>query len=169
MFVFELNKLKAYIDRHIDICSGINGVNGTDGLDGQNAEEVKISSVKVTASCGYVNGVGTEGIWVRFWVDRDEDGWIGSGEVLSSYTVCNGKNVALSDASQLQCPNGGVKLDVPGSTKYVCNGVNGTDGLDGVDGLQGPQGAPGANGSNGTNGKSAYELALDNGFVGILS
>lgn len=136
------------------ICNGINGNVGPQGPAGIDAEVIKITSVNVTASCGYVNGVGTEGVWVRFWVDRDNDTWIGPGEVLSSYTVCNGKNVALSDATSAQCPNGGVKLDVPGSTKYICNG------------LKGETGSVGSLGPKGEDGKSAYEIALDNGFVG---
>lgn len=37
------------------------------------------------------------------------------------------------------------------------------------DDLTGPQGIPGINGTNGTNGKSAYQVAVDNGFVGTES
>ena len=45
------------------------------------------------------------------------------------------------------------------------NGVNGKDGVDGKDGKDGKDGAPGKDGANG---KSAYELAVENGFSGSL-
>ena len=40
--------------------------------------------------------------------------------------------------------------------------------IQGPSGPQGPAGADGKNGANGTNGKSAYELAVDNGYTGTL-
>ena len=39
-------------------------------------------------------------------------------------------------------------------------------GTNGTDGANGANGANGTNGSNGANGKSAYEIAVINGFVG---
>lgn len=51
-------------------------------------------------------------------------------------------------------------------------GADGADGVDGVDGTNGTNGIDGVNGTNGADGvdgadgKSAYQLALDNGFVG---
>jgi hypothetical protein len=55
-------------------------------------------------------------------------------------------------------------IDVP-----LTVGPQGPQGPQGVQGIQGVAGAAGANGSNGTNGsngKSAYEIAVANGFVG---
>jgi hypothetical protein len=46
------------------------------------------------------------------------------------------------------------------------NGTNGATGPQGPQGLQGIQGVAGVNGVNGTNGRSAYEIAVLNGFVG---
>jgi hypothetical protein len=49
------------------------------------------------------------------------------------------------------------------------DGRNGTDGLPGADGRNGADGQPGqdgVNGINGADGKSAYEIAVGNGFVG---
>lgn len=48
-------------------------------------------------------------------------------------------------------------------------GEPGVDGQDGQDGQQGPQGLPGADGKDGQpgrDGKSAYQIAVDNGFEG---
>lgn len=44
--------------------------------------------------------------------------------------------------------------------------LRGETGPQGIQGQQGIQGVPGENGTNGTNGKSAYEIAVDEGFVG---
>lgn len=52
------------------------------------------------------------------------------------------------------------------------NSLKGADGKDGVNGKDGINGKDGANGRNGTDGKdglSAYEIALNNGFVGTES
>lgn len=48
------------------------------------------------------------------------------------------------------------------------DGTNGADGADGVDGADGENGKDGQNGEDGLDGKSAYELALEDGFVGSL-
>lgn len=45
-------------------------------------------------------------------------------------------------------------------------GAPGAPGADGADGAPGPPGADGADGAPGPEGPSAYEVALDNGFVG---
>lgn len=45
-------------------------------------------------------------------------------------------------------------------------GTDGKDGAEGPRGLQGIQGEPGADGAPGADGKSAYQIALDEGFVG---
>jgi len=54
---------------------------------------------------------------------------------------------------------------------WIIEGLNGRDGIDGVDGQDGKDGQNGLNGQNGQdgqNGKSAYELAVENGFRGSL-
>ncbi len=45
-------------------------------------------------------------------------------------------------------------------------GEKGDAGLQGIQGIQGEQGKNGVDGINGIDGKSAYETALDNGFIG---
>ena len=47
--------------------------------------------------------------------------------------------------------------------------LNGTDGADGADGSDGVNGRHGVDGSNGIDGKSAYDLAVDEGYSGTLS
>ena len=44
--------------------------------------------------------------------------------------------------------------------------LKGEKGADGADGADGDTGADGADGADGANGKSAYDLAVDNGFTG---
>ena len=56
----------------------------------------------------------------------------------------------------------------------ILQGLNGTDGIDGIDGVDGKDGQDGEdgkdgqNGKDGTDGKSAYELAVEDGFEGSL-
>ncbi len=52
-----------------------------------------------------------------------------------------------------------------GDSVYVFKGFDGADGQDGQDGINGADGADGVDGSNG---KSAYELAVEDGFEGTL-
>ena len=49
------------------------------------------------------------------------------------------------------------------------HGEQGLPGLNGTDGVNGTDGADGINGTNGVDGKSAYQVALDGGFVGSQS
>lgn len=49
------------------------------------------------------------------------------------------------------------------------NGKDGADGLPGKDGIDGKNGADGHDGVNGIDGKSAYEIAVANGFIGTES
>ena len=48
-------------------------------------------------------------------------------------------------------------------------GADGSQGIQGVQGERGEKGETGAKGADGADGKSAYELAVDNGFSGTLS
>ena len=51
---------------------------------------------------------------------------------------------------------------------WIIEGLNGKDGLNGSDGQNGLDGQNGQNGQNGVDGKSAYELAVEDGFEGSL-
>ena len=46
------------------------------------------------------------------------------------------------------------------------DGQSGRDGMNGSDGRDGIDGQPGKDGADGTNGKSAFEIAVENGFIG---
>lgn len=46
------------------------------------------------------------------------------------------------------------------------DGINGKDGAPGQDGIDGQNGADGQDGVNGSDGRSAYEIAVANGFIG---
>ena len=46
--------------------------------------------------------------------------------------------------------------------------TNGVDGVNGTNGIDGKDGKDGADGKDGVDGKSAYELAVENGFVGTV-
>lgn len=48
-------------------------------------------------------------------------------------------------------------------------GKDGADGAPGQDGIDGKNGADGHDGVNGIDGKSAYEIAVANGFIGTES
>jgi len=48
------------------------------------------------------------------------------------------------------------------------DGVNGVNGVDGKDGKDGKDGVDGKDGKDGINGKSAYEIAVENGFEGTV-
>ena len=52
---------------------------------------------------------------------------------------------------------------------FIIEGLNGKDGKDGLDGINGTNGIDGSDGSDGQDGKSAYELAVENGFEGSLN
>ncbi len=53
-----------------------------------------------------------------------------------------------------------------GSLAEWLNSLKGADGKDGADGVNGKDGADGRNGTDGKDGLSAYEIAVQNGFVG---
>ena len=67
--------------------------------------------------------------------------------------------VLLLGALILNFANGGI---------WIIQGLNGTDGTDGRDGIDGVNGVNGSDGVDGADGKSAYELALEDGFEGTL-
>lgn len=53
-----------------------------------------------------------------------------------------------------------------GDLIFIIEGLNGKDGQDGANGINGINGL---NGANGQNGKSAYEIAVENGFEGTMN
>ncbi len=90
----------------------------------------------------------TGGVAVRNGFDADKNGVISDGELTSIAYVCNGATgetgeegrtpeVASTEATEAQCPNGGFVVTVDGAETVLCNGTDGTNGTDGVDGEDG--------------------------------
>ncbi|OIQ39185.1 MAG: hypothetical protein BM563_05080, partial [Bacteroidetes bacterium MedPE-SWsnd-G1] len=85
-----------------------------------------------------------------------DDGFVGDETAwLASLQGADGTN-GTDGATGPQGPQGN-----PGT-----DGTNGTDGAAGAQGPIGPAGTDGTNGADGVDGKSAYDVAVDNGFVG---
>lgn len=61
------------------------------------------------------------------------------------------------------------KSPILGVDYTVQNGSNGTPGLQGATGLPGTNGLNGQNGAQGSPGLSAYDIAVENGFIGTQS
>ena len=59
-----------------------------------------------------------------------------------------------------------VRNGFTGTEAEWLDSLKGEKGADGKDGAEGAAGADGADGADGANGKTAYELAVDNGFTG---
>lgn len=80
----------------------------------------------------------------------------------SAYDIAVGHGFIGSETDWLESLKGADGKDgVDGK-----NGEPGADGKNGVDGAMGPPGRDGLPGTNGMDGKSAYEIAVDNGFAG---
>lgn len=134
--------------------NGVNGVDGQNGVDGVDGSAGK-SAYEIAIASGFV---GTEAQW------------------LSSLVGING--VDGESAYQLAVVDGFVGTETQWLASLV--GPQGPAGISGDQGIQGPigpQGAPGDTGSqgpagndgtNGQNGESAYQLAVDQGFVGTI-
>ncbi len=137
---------------------GKDGKDGEDGVDGKSAYQIALDN-------GFI---GSEVEWIESLKGQDgADGQDGTNGI-NGTNGTDGKSVY-----QLWLDNGnsGTLQDFLASLKGEKgkDGINGQDGVDGKPGAKGEAGLPGKDGSdgiNGTNGKSAYEIALDNGFVG---
>ena len=157
---------------------GAPGVDGTDGTDGLSAYELALAN-------GLTNGL-DEDDWILSLEGEDgesafeiyqrvcttdcaatEEEWLAS---LEGNPGANGNDGA---PGQDGVPGPPGADGPPGLTGEKGNdGVPGPPGAAGPPGLtgdRGPAGAPGQNGLNGSDGKSAYQLAVDNGFEGTFA
>ena len=128
--------------------NGVNGTNGTNGVDGKSAYELAVQN-------GFV---GTEQQWLVSLIGA------------TGATGATGQTGATGP----QGPTGatGPKGDTGATGATGPQGPTGPTGATGPQGPTGPKGdtgATGATGPTGANGLSAYELAVQNGFVGTLS
>ena len=151
--------------------SGPQGAPGSAGPAGKDADQLDL--VQTSVACG--NSSGTNIKILR------------AGDVISDFTVCNGVSVNVVPSTNCD----GISIQLGITSTDICNGADGSDGLSayeiylqtnpgkteqeflasliGPTGAVGQNGADGQNGSNGQNGLSAYEIAVQNGFVGSAS
>ena len=133
---------------------GVAGVNGVNGTDGRSAYEIAVLN-------GYV---GTETQWLLSLVGATgSQGPIG----LTGATGVTGPQgpTGLTGATGAQGPQG---IQGPAGNDGVTGpqGPIGLTGDTGATGSQGPVGLTGPTGATGQDGRSAYEIAVLNGFVG---
>jgi uncharacterized protein (TIGR02145 family) len=122
--------------------SGPSGASGTAGTDGQSAYDLWL-------------GQGNTGTVQDFLSTSAYQIWLAQGNTGTAQDFLN-TLVGPQGPQGIQGIQG-----IPGT-----NGTNGTNGATGPQGPQGIQGVAGVNGVNGTDGRSAYEIAVLNGFVG---
>ncbi|MDT0553971.1 hypothetical protein RM519_11985, partial [Urechidicola sp. P050] len=149
---------------------GADGADGNDGTDGTNGADGK-SAYEVAVDDGFV---GDETAWLASLQGADgtngTDGATGPQGPQGDPGVdgadgADGSNgIDGKSAYQIAVDDGFIGDE----TAWLASlqGPDGTNGTDGATGPQGPAGADGADGSNGIDGKSAYEVAVDDGFVG---
>ena len=121
--------------------------NGTEFID----PPISIIAVASTNEISYKN----EEKWLSTKLDEIED----SIENISLTPGADGADG--KSAYQIAQDNGYTGTE----TEWLAS-LHGADGQDGVDGTNGTNGTDGADGQDGADGKSAYQIAVDNGFVG---
>jgi hypothetical protein len=121
---------------------GPSGASGATGADGQSAYDLWLAQ-------------GNTGTVQDFLSTSAYQIWLAQGNTGTAQDFLN-TLVGPSGPQGIQGIQG-----IPGT-----NGTNGTNGATGPQGSQGIQGVTGVNGVNGTDGRSAYEIAVLNGFVG---
>lgn len=125
---------------------GVNGTNGINGIDGKDGRDG-------------ANGVdGTDGVDGHDGIDG-EDG-------LTAYELwlLNGNTGTVMDfLASLVGPEG---PQGPAGADSTVEGPRGLQGIQGIQGVKGDKGDDGTDGQDGADGRSAYEVAVANGFVG---
>ena len=121
------------------------------------AEDINALNVRVDGlSEKLENGGGAAGITPH--IGDNGNWWIGDTDTLKPARGEQGLQ-GLQGARGLQGERG-----LPGADG--AKGDKGSDGLDGKDGLPGAKGADGLPGKDGADGKSAYQIAVEQGFAG---
>lgn len=120
------------------------------------------SAYDIAVDNGYVGSVDD---WLASL--KGKDGLNGSNGLdgRSAYQVAVSKGYVGSETDWLTSLIGKDGRDgLPGA-----DGTNGLDGRDGRDGTNGTNGTNGLNGVDGLDGKSAYQIAVENGYTGSIS
>lgn len=152
-----------------------NRVLGTDGLSCLLPAELHAGAVKMSVF-GY-DAENTEGLratTVPVTLNIRQSGFVGDDDnspippTPDLYTQLlqkiSEKGKDGKSAYEIALENGFVGTE----TEWL-ESLKGADGKDGINGKDGVDGAPGQDGVNGSDGKSAYEIAVENGFVGTES
>ncbi len=154
----------------VDGEDGKDGADGKDGLNGKSAYELAVEN-------GYT---GTLTEWLESLIGKDGLNGINGANGADGKDGLNGKS-----AFELACEAGfegtlvewldsligekGDKGDKGDQGEQGIQGEKGDKGDQGEKGEQGDKGETGATGATGANGKSAYELAVENGYEGTLT
>lgn len=134
-----------------NLCSGGQGAQGPQGDVGPAGADGDAALILATAEDAGLNCV-NGGIRIDIGIDANGNGILDSDEISSTEYICNGEIGPKGDTGDVGPM-----------------GATGPQGLPGVQGEQGPAGADGLPGAKGEDGKSAYELAVEDGFVGSES
>lgn len=137
------------------------------GYDAENTEGLRATTVPITLNIRQSGFVGdddnspippTPDLYTQLLQKISEKGKDGK----SAYEIALENGFVGTETEWLESLKG---LD----GKDGINGKDGSDGVPGQDGIDGQNGADGQDGVNGSDGKSAYEIAVENGFVGTES
>ena len=152
-----------------------NRVLGTDGLSCLLPVEIHAGAVKMSVF-GYDADNTTEGLratTVPVTLNIRQSGFVGDDDNSPIPPTPDLYTQLLQKINQAEHGKSAYDIAVGhgfiGSETEWLESLKGSDGRDGVDGAMGPPGRDGSDGlpgTNGTDGKSAYETAVDNGFVG---
>jgi hypothetical protein len=125
---------------------GANGTNGTNGSDGQSAYAIAVTA-------GFT---GSQAEWLASLKGADGTSFSFLGSFANAAALPTGDHTGKSATT----------LD----TEHIYLYVTGTGWVDnGPIGVQGPQGFKGDKGDTGAAGESAYQIAVDGGFVGDVT
>lgn len=118
-------------------CNGIDGKNGVSNL-------VEVKAIDGNLECP--NG----GVLVVTGIDKNANGVIDTGELVSSVVVCSGidgksSTIKTEEVKATETSPGGHWLhfyenDVIVKSIFISNGINGKDGINGIDGIDGKNG-----------------------------
>ncbi|WP_295218394.1 hypothetical protein [Ruminococcus sp.] len=137
------------------------------GYDAENTEGLRATTVPVTLNIRQSGFVGdddnspippTPDLYTQLLKKISEKGKDGK----SAYEIAVENGFVGTETEWLESLKG-----IDG--KDGINGKDGADGAPGQDGIDGQNGADGHDGVNGIDGKSAYEIAVANGFIGTES
>ena len=137
------------------------------GYDAENIEGLRATTVPVTLNIRQSGFVGdddnspippTPDLYTQLLQKISEKGKDGK----SAYEIAVENGFVGTETEWLESLKGA-------DGKDGINGKDGVDGAPGQDGIDGQNGTDGQNGVNGSDGKSAYEIAVENGFVGTES